>query len=55
MEIVKLSEDGVGAEEDEYSSDDDDEKAQQKIQAVLKRYKSLTIENYDEAWKDENS
>jgi hypothetical protein len=47
VEIVKLDDgDSVGDDEDDESGDD-----AEKFTAVLKRYKSLTIENYEEPWK----
>jgi len=50
VEVVTLNEEGVGHSDDEYTSDEE-ETSESKIPAVLKRYKSLTIENYSDPWK----
>ena len=51
VEIVKLGDEEDNVEDEDDDGDDSDSDGGNKFPAILKRYKSLTIENYEEPWK----
>lgn len=52
VEILEIGDSG-GEKEDDFESDseDEEEESKKRIPVILKRYKNLTIENYDIPWK----